>query len=560
VTSTSADTADYTSTKAYTVHGFSTADAVTVAIGGSTLATITAATMTANAYGHGATATTQVPDLASGAYSISATGSISGASATGTYTLTYKPAVQLAGGATAQTSGGVLTQTTITVNSGASGTTTILRTGTGSGTAGSSTGPYGVHGLAASTSYQVTWGIGAGATVLTTFTTNAVGGISGGGIQFAVGSGNSGYHILDIRLASTGADVIFGGTTAGSGAFSSQGWVSGNSCTTSNGQICGYFGDTVFSLTASITPSPSVGAVGTAVSLTGSGLTPSTTYYAWVKSSGASTSGVTYTTAGTYVTTFTSTATGTIPTGTASTFNFPTAPAKASGENATSYTIYVDTSTTGTTNSATFVLQAAASLSPTSTTPGSSVTVTGSGLDAGQTYNVVLRLGASNLVVVAGMTANGVGAATASFTVPASTAPGSYQILLTRTSDGKRALVSPPTLTVSASATGGLTAQTLTSSGAPAEAAVNGQATVSQTFTNTASSSLSVYMWVSVQNAAGQTVGVFLGSATVTAGGSSTIAAALFNLPSGTYTATTFVTTTSGIVVSSTSSTSSFSL
>jgi hypothetical protein len=67
-------------------------------------------------------------------------------------------------------------------------------------------------------------------------------------------------------------------------------------------------------------------------------------------------------------------------------------------------------------------------------------------------------------------------------------------------------------------------------------------------------------MWVSVQNAAGQTVGVFLGSATIAAGGSSTIAAALFNLPSGSYTATTFVTTTSGIVVSSTSSTSSFSL
>jgi len=532
-------TVDYSKSLCPTVHGFA-AETVTIYVGGVKLGTVTAGST-----GTPTTqmAATQVPDLASGSQAITATGALSAASGTANFAAVYT---------TAELFTGTAGQTDLTVTSGAPGTLTILRTGVSSNGFNTANGPFGVHGLAASTAYQVTWGIGTGAAVVATFTSTATGGISGGGLQFNAPSGTVGYHILDLRLASTGADVLFGSTTAGDAA---------SSFTTAPAQT-GQFGDLLFSLTASITPTPTVGTVGASVSVAGSGLSPTTTYYVHIIGKD-----VTYNTySGTYQATFTSTATGSIPTGTS--FTFPQAPAAAGGENATGYYLCVDTTTVGTTansagctNTGIWVLQASATLSSSSTTPGTSLTISATGLDASSTYNVVM-----NKVTVAALLSNSAGSGSATFTVPSTIAPGSYPVYLTAATNevtgfaGKRVLVSPPSLTVSASATGGLTAQTLSSSGAPTEAAVNGQATVSQTFTNTASSQLSVYMWVSVQNAAGQTVGVFLGSATIAAGGSATIAAALFNLPSGSYTATAFVTTTSGIVVSSTSSTSSFSL
>jgi len=89
---------------------------------------------------------------------------------------------------------------------------------------------------------------------------------------------------------------------------------------------------------------------------------------------------------------------------------------------------------------------------------------------------------------------------------------------------------------------------------------VSGFPTVQQTFTNTASGTLSVFMWASVLNAAGQTVAVNFGSATMSAGQTVTIGTPFLNLPSGTYTASVFVTTTTGIVISGTSSTASFTV
>ncbi|MDV3244770.1 MAG: hypothetical protein LYZ66_06325, partial [Nitrososphaerales archaeon] len=122
-------------------------------------------------------------------------------------------------------------------------------------------------------------------------------------------------------------------------------------------------------------------------------------------------------------------------------------------------------------------------------------------------------------------------------------------------------LAQPPTLTVGAPSTSFLTTGTFVATGSATEAVVNGLPTVSQSFTNTYTGSLSVIMWVSVLNSAGQTALVQIGGpATVAAGATATMQAALFNLPSGSYTATIFLTTSSGTVVSTTSTASSFTV
>jgi len=231
-----------------------------------------------------------------------------------------------------------------------------------------------------------------------------------------------------------------------------------------------------------------------------------------------------------------------------------------------------------------FLLQAAMTLSPTAASTGGSVTATATGLATADTTGAPLSY---SIVWNAGLTANGIttgvvvgtlvplsnGAATASFTVPPNASPGSYTINIVQSGSlgtapgstngeqtGTYLLVAPPSLSVGGGGTG-VGQGTLTASGSATEASVSGTPTISQSFTNTQTSgSLSVYMWVNVMNAQGQTVGVFLGSATIAAGTSGTIGAALFNLPSGTYTAQVFCTTTSGVVVSTTSTTSSFSV
>jgi hypothetical protein len=71
---------------------------------------------------------------------------------------------------------------------------------------------------------------------------------------------------------------------------------------------------------------------------------------------------------------------------------------------------------------------------------------------------------------------------------------------------------------------------------------------------------LPVYLWVAVQNSEGQTVGVFLGSATLSPNATAQIGAALFNLPSGRYTATAFLALYSNVVVSVTSTSRPFTI
>lgn len=107
---------------------------------------------------------------------------------------------------------------------------------------------------------------------------------------------------------------------------------------------------------------------------------------------------------------------------------------------------------------------------------------------------------------------------------------------------------------------GGISLSTVTSTTTASESLMYGQPAISQGFVSHYNSSIDVYMWVSAMNPAGQTVGVFIGSAVLETSVPTTIDAVLFNLPSGTCAATVFVTTTSGVPVSSTSTISAFSV
>ncbi|MDV3292643.1 MAG: hypothetical protein LYZ70_00045 [Nitrososphaerales archaeon] len=62
--------------------------------------------------------------------------------------------------------------------------------------------------------------------------------------------------------------------------------------------------------------------------------------------------------------------------------------------------------------------------------------------------------------------------------------------------------------------------------------------------------SLAVFVWAPLNNQAGQTVGVFIGSMGIGYHQTETAFVPLFNLPNGTYFAVIFATTITGIVVS----------
>ena len=78
--------------------------------------------------------------------------------------------------------------------------TTTIRTGDG----------YGVHGLRANAAYNIVWNAISGSITVGTFTSTSTGGIPGSGISFAIPSGSSGIHILDLQSAS-GASALYAG-------------------------------------------------------------------------------------------------------------------------------------------------------------------------------------------------------------------------------------------------------------------------------------------------------------------------------------------------------------
>jgi len=464
------------------------------------------------------------------------------------------------------------TNAALSLNSGAAGSATSLRTGT----------TFGVHGLKASTTYGIYWGL-TSTTAITPFTTNTKGQIAAPGVSFTVPSGTTGTHIFVIR-DSTGADVLFndqaiaGYTVIKSDETPQVGTATYQSSlsTTTAQVLTGQYMDLLFSLTVTLSVTPTVGNVGTTLTLTGTGLSPTTTYYVDVSTS------LTPSTA-TQRAVFTTDASGNVPSGTALAFPaLATSGTTGYPEQGTTFNAIAFTATQfltptgGGTASGTFVLQSAVTLSSSTATPGSTVTLTATGLLTGSaTYAIVFGYAVTSSTTYSGttvgaFTANSVtGGGTQAFTVPSYASAGAYTIQLVRISTPSSCtscstalgvLAIPPTLTVTTAPTGAINTSTFTTSGTPTESVVSGQATVSGTFTNQFTGTLSVYMWVSVKNAAGQTVGVFLGSATVVSGATVTIGAALFNLPSGSYTASVFLTTTTGVVASTTSTTASFSV
>jgi hypothetical protein len=85
-------------------------------------------------------------------------------------------------------------------------------------------------------------------------------------------------------------------------------------------------------------------------------------------------------------------------------------------------------------------------------------------------------------------------------------------------------------------------------------ATIGGYQGVALTYSSSYYQQLSVFVWMAARNSQGQTVGLFLGSATIGSGGSVAVFVPAFNLPAGTYTASVFATTTGYIAVSATSS------
>ena len=413
----------------------------------------------------------------------------------------------------------------------------------------------GIHGLAASTLYTVTFG---GATV-GTFTSTPSGDVPAA-TQFTVPALSSGTQLVDI-LASTGTSAVYAKVSS---STSDQ------------------YKNLEFTLASSGIATPSAGGVGATVTLAAAGLSPSTAYTVQLVG------GVSYTS-------FTSTATGAIPAGTS--FKFPSVcssngpvadpaytPALSGaatsctttgsnyGELGTTYQVYFVSPSETTTNAdstATYLLQASLGLNATSEPAGHAFIATGSGLYPSSSYNVVWNAGitAQGLTsgqVIGAFTTNSQGSGAATVTVPASAASGSYSVSLMRATDtlgisGKFfVIVSPPSISVGA-VSGSLGTNTLTASGTPAKSTTGPTPAITASFTNTLSSSLSVYMWVSVTNSAGQSVGVLAGGATIGAGQTVSIPAPI-NLPTGTYTGTVFCTTSTGVVISTTSSSFTFSV
>jgi len=406
----------------------------------------------------------------------------------------------------------------------------------------------GIHGLAANTKYTVEY---SGAN-MTTFKSTSTGQVPPG-VEFVVPPGTSGNHIVDI-VNSAGVSALFGQQLTSLGQYPNL---------------------TIFS-SNSLTLAPTSGNVGSSVSMSGSGLGANTQYYVWVPLFPGSTTYASYTS-------FTSTATGSIPSGSGS-FTWPLMPTDVASctasttafESGTLVNVWAaakssdigSTSPSAPVGSAQFFLEAALGFASSSASAGGSVSYTATGLCASTGYNIIFNYALSSLgttytgTTVGSFVSNSNGGATGTFTVPPSAAQGAYEVQLTRVGGPTSilgVLSAAPSLSVGPTSVSGVGTSTFTATGTPSESTVNGQPTLSGTWTNAYTGSLGVYMWVDVMNAAGQTVGVYLGSATAASGSSVTIAAALFNLPSGTYTATVFLTTTSGTVVSKTS-TASFSI
>jgi hypothetical protein len=529
---------DYTSSTQAKVHGFGATDTVTITIGGSAM--VSGGTI-AVTNGAGTTASGKVPDLAGGAQNLVATGSISGQTFTATGAITYSPIADFTLGQT------------LSINSGAAGSTTVIRTGNG----------YGVHGLLASTAYNIVWNAQGGSVIVGSFTSTATGAIPIPGVQFTIPSDSSGIHIVDVQTTA-GNSAIYGQTNVGDVA-PNVGAFTGTYTTT--------YGDLLFSNTALLSASPSVAVIGSPETISGSGLTAGGSYVVALGNPPPAAAGSVSTSAAA-LGVFTATSTGGVPSGT--TITLADTVTKLETGTVEYFAILTAAHFGVATTSdayAQFVLAASATLNMTTAPAGHSVTINAHALNSQSAYTIVFNYlqspNAPNVYTgtpVGIIAPNGVGAGVASFNVPISATNGAYIVQLVTNgagpggaTAGNAILDIPLTLIVSGTGTGTGVCNTTSCMAPGSVTSTNlpvGKAVVSP-FTNTSNAPQTVIVYAVVHNAAGQTVSYSTGTLNnVPAGGSATSYEVLFGLAPGTYSVTVFATSTSGTAISTTSTVS----
>lgn len=531
---------DYTTSNfQVTVHGFGATDTVTIKIGGASM--VSGGTI-AVASGAGTTAAGQVPDLAGGAQSITATGSVSGATATAAGAVFYAPQVNSAAGVSA-----------LSINQGGAGQTTVIRTGVN----------YGIHGLSANTAYSIVWNAISGSQILGTFTSTATGGVPIPGTQVTIPSDSSGVHILDIETSS-GASAIFGSLAAGQ-ITPAESIAPANF---PNGVYTSAFGDLLFSNIALLSASPSVATIGSPETITGTGLAAGGSY---VIALGTSVAGTVSLTAPALAT-FTATSAGAVPSGTAITLgDTPTSIETGTVEYFSIQTAAHYGVTTAEDAYAEFVLAASANLNMTSAPTGHAVVLTAHALNPTAVYDIVFNYVQSAFVstsytgtTVGVIAPNSVGAGSATFDVPpgAATGPTVVQLVVATKGTngdvvGTAVLNTPLSLTVgSVSSTSCNSTSCVSATGTPTQTTQGIYNGVTTSFTNNSNAPVTGFVYAVVHNALGQTVDISTATITAPAGGSATAFNALFGLPPGTYSVSIFVTSSSGTAISTTSTAS----
>ena len=454
-------------------------------------------------------------DLPQGSYNVNITGTYSGDWAFGRFK------VDTATGTVSQlTVDPIAMNGALSTQAGSAGTTVALQTGQIG--CGGCNNP-GIHGLAANTQYNIMWDT---TTQVGTFMSTATGGVPVG-TQFTVPAGTSGVHVVDIQTAS-GQSAIWGQVQD---HFDDQ------------------FGNLEFALTTSLIVTPSVATGGTVMTLTGNGLPASTVLYLTNCASG-----ITYAQ-------FTSDSAGNVPSGV--TFTVPQL-ANPGPETGALLTWQIDNNKgcyqgPNPVGLAKFVYEASMSLSSYNGAAGTTVTASASGLVSGGLYDIVFNyaplstnLNAYTGSVIGVIIANGQGQGTSQITIPASAAPGTYQIGLVSTNNiggmnpaFATALNVIPTFTVGGCSSCGQ-GQQFTISGTPAQQSLAGTPVLSITYNNPSQQQVTGFIIVSVQNALGQTVYITTATIQPAAGASATGIADLAPLPSGSYTATVFVISAGG--------------
>jgi hypothetical protein len=371
---------------------------------------------------------------------------------------------------------------------------------------------------------------------IATFTSTASGEVPIG-VSFTVPSGTSGFHIVDIQ-------------TAGVSALYSDQLTSGQQW----GGVCAAAPcDLIFYLIPVLTATPSLVGAGQTATVQGSGLPASTLLYIVGPNS------VSYAS-------FTSTATGGVPSGV--TFTVPAQPTTPGKELGTLVMWFIEDASGVVRGDLQYVYGATATLSASSGAAGSSLTLTANGLNAADApYDVVFNCIPNTIVayectgvatgatpaniVVGALIPNAVGAASTTVTIPTAATAGTYVIQLVD-STGHWDLAIPMTFTVGAPSGIGVT--TLTP-GTPSQATLNGQPDITLTYTNTLStSSITIVGYAVATNALGQVVLYTTGSATLAPSGSQTLYFVLAGLPAGSYTVSIYAISSTGLVVSTTTS------